>query len=218
MRKKQKKILIVILVLAAAVAAGLILSHVLNGQHKETPNGTTSVAGVDSGKYKVIYYKRTNYDNTMFVVAQDDLLRKNQHHVVYYPESVAGDKAYSELNDYLDINPYDLKFKTNSIIVEYLSSSKYKDKVGGYESFQVSQAVTTIVMRKSEHSKYGYAYTFVDDGTGGSSKPKTVKYEAQKFADQLNDSATGIKEASQMPEKGSDLDKYISQNKLKKLK
>jgi hypothetical protein len=193
--------LIFILIAALVVCGVLFLTH----RKKAEQGGKLGVAGLDCGKYTCIYVKRTSYQDTNFTVYNDSLLKDGTHVVDFGLENQEFD-----VPDYGIFDPYSMKYPTNTVTEQYLSEGQYNKRIDGYDSFQTNLTMTTIILRKGEHGKYGYAYTVVEFGK----QPKPVKQDVQKYLDMIQ-SGKDISEAFKMNLSGDRLDQYIDKNNIK---
>lgn len=206
MRKLGRATIVFLFVIAALIAV-IVLFGTQPWQGKtDRITGKIGTAKLDRGAYHTIYVKRTSYENTYFTV-YNDVPQKGGTYLVDYGLE---DKAYN-VPEYGLFDPYDLKYPVNTVTEQYMDSAQYKKHIDGYSSFRADLTLTTIILRKSDHGKHGYAYTYAEFG-----HPAPVHQDVQDFLDTIR-SGKGLEETYKMNLEGEKLDQYIAVNKIGKI-
>lgn len=152
MRKSEKKKL---MILCGGFGIIVILASLCFIKLQGNDEDILGTVQTLTGKYKTAYVKETDYKDTLFHVVYDDPspYDENIQSVCFTPsnakESGTGTPAYT-----LDVPP-------NIYIAKDFSADEYENIVGGYDNFQSSLQVITVIVPVDPEECNCSAYAFV---------------------------------------------------------
>lgn len=211
MRKsKKKRIIILCAVLGIVIAfVGLYLARL--GENDADVLGSIQAI---NGKYKTAYVKETDYKDTLFHVVYDDPspYDENVQSVCFTPSNAkeygTGTPSYT-----LDVPP-------NIYIAKDFSADDYKEIVGGYDNFQSSLQVITVVVPvdPDECNCSAYAFVTVQPMDNKVSKEDCVKKALKEVNSKVAQDSVQNINGDLIHLSKADLKKYLEKYKFEKAK
>lgn len=182
MEQKQKQKIIIFLILVFVIT-GIVL--VVKYRVSEKKYEKIKDIKINTGKYTDIYWKRTKYKKETFTVLRGGATAGNVYHIVYAAPGAIEKKTREDLEF---CNSFSPEIPGNTLMDQYISPEEYKKKIDGYEVFEDSETVTSVILMTKD-SDWALGYQYVEESP---SSVKSLVKATVKKADELGDEANRI--------------------------
>lgn len=198
--KKKQKIIIILILIFVITGIILVVKHRASGKKYEKIKDIT----INTGKYTDIYWKRTKYKAETFTVLRDSAASGNVYHVLYAAPEATEKKSGKDLEF---CNSFSPEIPANTLMDQYISPGEYKKKIDGYEVFEDSETVTSVILM-TKYSDWALGYQYAEESP---SSVKGLVKTTLKKAEELGDEANRIDMKNR-----KEIENYVKKNGFKR--